>query len=73
MVAIGPGEVQGTVRLKDHFQKLAARGGQLKEIDKYTTTMGVVDLIVNKSYTKGGLSVVESSSSSSSSTSKSSV
>jgi divinyl chlorophyllide a 8-vinyl-reductase len=52
MVALGPGEVQGKTRLRDHFRKIAERGGELEEIDKFTTTTGVLDLLVNKEYVK---------------------
>lgn len=48
MVATGEGSVQGKVFLKDHFNKLADRGGVLEEIDLMTTTMGVLKSI-NKS------------------------
>jgi divinyl chlorophyllide a 8-vinyl-reductase len=50
MVAVGEGSVQGTVHLKDHFEKLAQRGG-LEEIDPMTTTAGVLSAIAtnNKS------------------------
>lgn len=46
MVATGPGEVQGTKRLADHFKKIAERGGQLEEVDKMTTTTGAFELLV---------------------------
>jgi divinyl chlorophyllide a 8-vinyl-reductase len=52
MVAIGPGEVQGTIRLKDHFAHLAARGGELIEIDLMTTTTGVLDVFSKNQYAK---------------------
>lgn len=45
MVTTGPGEIQGTVKLADHFARIAQRGGQLEEIDKMTTTTGVLDLL----------------------------
>ena len=45
MVAIGPGEVQGTRKLADHFKKIAERGGQLEEVDKMTTTTGTLELL----------------------------
>lgn len=44
MIAIGDQEVQGTTRLKDHFLRLAQRGGQLEEIDKMTTTAGIIEI-----------------------------
>ena len=47
MVATGDGEVQGSMRLSDHFQNL--KGG-LREVDQYTTTMGVVDLVMKQKY-----------------------
>jgi divinyl chlorophyllide a 8-vinyl-reductase len=48
MVATGPGEVTGTLRLKDHFMAIKEKGGQLEEVDKMTTTLGVLDLVKNK-------------------------
>lgn len=51
MVAIGSGEVQGETTLADHFRKIAARGGVLKEVDKMTTATGVLELFAqNKLY-----------------------
>ena len=46
MVATGPGEVQGSRKLADHFKKIAERGGQLEEVDKMTTTAGTLELLV---------------------------
>ena len=48
MVAIGPNEIQGSVRLSDHFEKIALRGGVLEEIDPMTTTAGVLSVIAEK-------------------------
>lgn len=45
MVAIGPGEIQGAVTLAEHFRTIAQRGGALEEVDKMTTTAGVLDLL----------------------------
>jgi divinyl chlorophyllide a 8-vinyl-reductase len=44
MVAIGPGEVQGSMTVRDHFSAIASRGGQLEEVDKMTTTAGVLEV-----------------------------
>ena len=32
MVAIGPGEVVGSIPLREHFEKIAGQGGQLEEV-----------------------------------------
>lgn len=53
MVATGPGEVQGKIRLRDHFCNIAGRGGCLVEVDQYTTTTGVIDLVLKNDYVKG--------------------
>ena len=50
MVALGAGEVHGTTTLADHFQAIADNGGQLKEIDEYTTTVGGLNKVVKKEY-----------------------
>lgn len=50
MVATGPGEVQGKIHLRDHFRGIAARGGQLEEVDKMTTTTGVLELFTKNEY-----------------------
>eukprot|EP01041_Mallomonas_annulata_P008438 gene8438-17400_t len=50
MIALGEGEVQGTTRLRDHFQRLAARGGVLEEVDPMTTTAGVLSVFANNTY-----------------------
>jgi len=47
MVAVQEGEVYGKITLKDHF---VAMGGQLREVDKLTTTAGVVDLLLKNKY-----------------------
>lgn len=52
MVAVGEGEVQGRVRLADHFCTIAGRGGCLLEIDQYTTTTGVLDMVLKNDYVK---------------------
>lgn len=49
-MAIGPGEVQGVSRLRDHFRRIADRGGQLEEVDKMTTTTGVLELFTKNQY-----------------------
>lgn len=53
MVAIDvdKGEVQGNTKLIDHFKSIA-KTGKLKEIDKYTTTTGVLDMIIKDDYVK---------------------
>ena len=50
MVATGPGEVYGSQRIQDHFNRVAARGGVLQEVDEYTTTAGVLSLISSNKY-----------------------
>ena len=50
MVSVGPKEVIGKMRLVDHFAAVAARGGQLEQIDQMTTTMGVLDLLSKNEY-----------------------
>jgi hypothetical protein len=50
MVAVGAGEVFGETGLGAHFNRLAARGGQLAERDQFTTTTGVLDLVLKDSY-----------------------
>lgn len=52
MVAIGPGEVQGNIHLRDHFEEIAKNGGQLGEIDPMTTTSGVLQVFANNEYAK---------------------
>ena len=52
MVATGPKEVYGTMTLADHFRAVADRGGVLEEVDKMTTTMGVLDLVTKNNYAK---------------------
>mmetsp|Transcript_8154 Transcript_8154/g.13559 ORF Transcript_8154/g.13559 Transcript_8154/m.13559 type:complete len:145 (+) Transcript_8154:859-1293(+) len=47
MVALGEGEIQGRRMLKDHFRSIARRGN-LEEIDKMTTTLGVLETLVAK-------------------------
>jgi divinyl chlorophyllide a 8-vinyl-reductase len=54
MVCVGPKEVIGNMRLADHFATVAARGGQLEEIDQMTTTMGVLDLLSKNEYAVTG-------------------
>ena len=48
-VATGPGEVHGSQRIVDHFTRVASRGG-LQEIDEYTTTAGVLNLVMKNQY-----------------------
>lgn len=36
----------------DHFRKIAARGGELEEIDPMTTTAGVLNLFTKNEYVK---------------------
>jgi divinyl chlorophyllide a 8-vinyl-reductase len=48
MDATGEGQVQGKISLKDHFAKIAERSGQLEEIDKMTTSTGVLELLLRK-------------------------
>ena len=43
------GEVQGSTKLIDHFKSIAETG-KLKEVDKYTTTTGVLDMILQDDY-----------------------
>lgn len=50
MVATADGEVQGKTRLRDHFAKISARGGQLEEIDKMTTTTGILEAFATNEY-----------------------
>lgn len=52
MVATGPGEVQGCTRLSDHFARIASRGGQLEEVDKMTTTTGILEAFASNEYRK---------------------
>ena len=52
MVAIEEGEIQGEIRLRDHFCNIAGRGGCLLEVDQYTTTAGVLDLVMKNDYVK---------------------
>ena len=47
MVAVGEKEVQGKIRLQDHFAEVAARGGFLEEVDPMTTTAGVLGQFSN--------------------------
>jgi hypothetical protein len=58
-VAIGPGQVQGQTRLADHFRKIAARGGLLEEVDKMTTTTGIVELFATNKIAENKLEVAE--------------
>ena len=50
MVALGPGEVQGVIRLREHFEGIASRGGVLEEVDPMTTTTGVLNVFANDAY-----------------------
>ncbi len=50
MVAIGKGEVHGKDTLRDHFQSVAENGGKLAEVDSYTTTSGVVGMVLKNEY-----------------------
>lgn len=52
MVAIGPGEVFGSIRLKDHFKMIASKGGKLDEIDEMTTTTGIINVFSKNDYVK---------------------
>ena len=47
MVATGHNEVIGTMKLSDHFKSIAERGGELLEIDRMTTTSGVLSSFAN--------------------------
>eukprot|EP01035_Chromulina_nebulosa_P021815 gene21815-28233_t len=38
MIATGPKEVQGKIKLCDHFNDIAMKGGKLDEVDPMTTT-----------------------------------
>jgi len=51
MVALGEGQVQGSTRLADHFRRIAERGG-LEEVDKMTTTMGVLEVFSKSGYAR---------------------
>eukprot|EP01031_Cornospumella_fuschlensis_P037481 gene37481-45517_t len=53
MVATGEGEVIGHTTLSDHFAALASRGGRGEEMDKRTTTTGVLELLYRKKYLDG--------------------
>ena len=50
MVAVGENEVQGETKLKEHFIRIANRGGVLEEIDKMTTTAGVLEVFAKQDY-----------------------
>lgn len=50
MVATGPGEVYGTMTLRDHFEAIAQRGGKLEEVDKMTTTAGVLEVFAKNDF-----------------------
>uniref|UniRef100_A0A7S2Y0I1 Divinyl chlorophyllide a 8-vinyl-reductase, chloroplastic n=1 Tax=Fibrocapsa japonica TaxID=94617 RepID=A0A7S2Y0I1_9STRA len=52
MVAVDKerGEVQGSTQLADHFARLAKKGGALDERDQFTTTTGVLDLVIRNNY-----------------------
>jgi hypothetical protein len=52
MVATNEGEVKGSMTLKEHFSGLALNNGKLNEIDQYTTTAGVVELLLKNKYVK---------------------
>jgi divinyl chlorophyllide a 8-vinyl-reductase len=52
MVATGEREVQGEMKLQDHFRSIARSGGQLEEIDKMTTTAGILEVFVSNEYVK---------------------
>ena len=45
-------EVQGTMRLSDHFKYIADRGGLLEEVDPMTTTAGVLGSFSKNQYIK---------------------
>lgn len=47
MVATDQNEVIGTMKLSDHFKSIAERGGELLEIDRMTTTSGVLSLFAD--------------------------
>jgi divinyl chlorophyllide a 8-vinyl-reductase len=50
MVAIGKDEVHGNDTLRDHFRSVADNGGRLAEVDGYTTTSGVVGMVLKNEY-----------------------
>ena len=52
MVCVGEGEIYGKTTLKDHFEKIAKSGGQLQEIDKMTTTSGILESFTKNDYVK---------------------
>ena len=45
-------QVQGTIRLKDHFKAIADRGGLLEEVDPMTTTAGILGSFSKNEYIK---------------------
>lgn len=54
MVAVDEGQIQGSRRLADHFSRIAARGGSLEEIDRMTTTTGVLEVFTKNQYARQG-------------------
>ena len=44
--------IQGSMRLRDHFIRIANQGGELEEIDKMTTTTGILDAFTKNEYAK---------------------
>ena len=50
MVATGKDEVHGKDTLQDHFRSIAENGGRLAEVDGYTTTSGVVGMVLKNEY-----------------------
>ena len=52
MVATGPKQVIGKIKLKDHFNYIASKNGILDEINPMTTTTGVLNVFVNNEYVK---------------------
>jgi hypothetical protein len=46
------GSIQGSMRLRDHFIRIANQGGELEEIDKMTTTTGILDAFTKNEYAK---------------------
>ena len=45
-------DIDASSRKSDHFRNIAARGGELEEIDPMTTTAGVLDLFTKNEYVK---------------------
>eukprot|EP01038_Epipyxis_sp_PR26KG_P014174 gene14174-19019_t len=53
MVATEPDQIQGTIKLKDHFERIVRENdGNLEDIDKMTTTTGVLEIFARDEYAK---------------------